>query len=183
MSYTWPVITHLESEGHIPANVFQRSAIVSSSDSGMLAFLTLSYEAANGGTTPIDTRGRRRFADAVAVAGLNAISGAHRRAVVLVLSRSADQSSIEPAAVRRYFDLIGVPLFVWSPAGPRPELAKSWGEVDDTSDVTKFPAAVERLRASLASQRVVWIASDPLSALRIEADPRCGVTPLAHLGR
>lgn len=183
MSYTWPVITHLESAGHIPANIFQRSGIVSSSESGMLAFLTLSYEAANKGTTPIDTKSRRRFADAVAVAGLNASTGAHRRAVVLVLSRSTDQSSIEPAAVRRYLDSIGVPLFVWSPAGPRPDLAKSWGEVDDISTVTRFSAAVERLRASLASQHVVWIASDPLSALRIEADPRCGVTPLAHLGR
>jgi len=183
MSYTWPVITHLESEGHIPVNIFQRSGIVSSSESGMLVFLTLSYEAANRGTTAIDTKSRRRFADAVAVAGLNAITGANRRAVVLVLNRSTDQSSIEPAAVRRYLDSIGVPLFVWSPAGPRPDLAKSWGEVDDISDLTKFAVAVERLRASLASQHVVWIASDPLSALRVEADPRCGVTPLAHLGR
>jgi hypothetical protein len=42
--------------------------------------------------------------------------------------------------------------------------------------------AVERLRSTLASQRVVWIASDPLTALRVDADPRCGITPLAHLG-
>jgi hypothetical protein len=44
-------------------------------------------------------------------------------------------------------------------------------------------AAVDRLRASLASQHVVWVASDPLKALHIEADPRCGIALLAHSGR
>ncbi|HEX7677548.1 MAG TPA: hypothetical protein VF713_05450, partial [Thermoanaerobaculia bacterium] len=125
----------------------------------------------------------RRFADAVAVAGLNASAGSHRRAVVLVLSRFADQSTIEPASVRHYLESIGVPLFVWSLTGPRPDLAASWGEIDDISNPRQFRAALERLRASLASQHIVWVASDPLSALHVEADPRCGVTPLAKLGR
>jgi hypothetical protein len=43
--------------------------------------------------------------------------------------------------------------------------------------------AVERLRASLASQHVAWVATDPLTALRAEADPRCRITTLARLGR
>jgi hypothetical protein len=182
MSYTWPIATRLEAAGHIPSNVFLRSAIIPSSDAGMLGFLTLSYSEAAGQGWVSQPNAHLRFADAVAVAGLNASTGAHRRAVVLVLSKSADQSTMEPALVRRYLAAIGVPLFVWSLTGPRADLATSWGEVDDISTMKQFAAAVDRLRASLASQHVVWVASDPLNALRIEADPRCGVTPLAHLG-
>jgi hypothetical protein len=40
-------------------------------------------------------------------------------------------------------------------------------------------AAVERLRAELKSQRVAWVATDPLTALRIHATGKCGMTPLA----
>jgi hypothetical protein len=53
--------------------------------------------------------------------------------------------------------------------------------VDDISSPKQFQAAVERLRASLASQHVVWIAGDSLSVMHVEADPRCGITPLAHM--
>jgi len=183
MRYTWPIAKHLEVAGHVPSNVFQTSAIVSSHDAGMMGFLMLDYVEASGQKGVVDPNSRRRFADAVAVAGLNASTGSHRRAVVLVLSRSADQSTIEPASVRHYLEAIGVPLFVWSLTGPRPDLASSWGEVEDISNPRQFRAAVERLRGSLASQHVVWVASDPLSALHVEADPRCGVTPLTKLGR
>jgi hypothetical protein len=180
MSYTWPVAMHLEAAGHIPSNVFQRSAIVSSREAGMFGFLMLSYGEATGSRWASQPNTNLRYADAVAVAGLNASSGAHRRAVVLVLSQDADHSTMAPAAVRRYLEAIGVPLFVWSLSGPRPDLAKSWGEVDDVSSMKLISAAVDRLRASLASQHVVWVASDPLNALHLDADPRCGVTLLAH---
>jgi hypothetical protein len=93
-----------------------------------------------------------------------------------------DSSSAEPAAIRRYLESIGVPLFVWSVSGPRPELESEWGDIDDISTPNQLRLAVERLRSTLASQRVVWIASDPLTALRVDADPRCGITPLAHFG-
>ncbi len=182
MTYTWPIAKHLEAAGHVASTVFQTSASVSSVYAGMLEFLILDYVEASGQGV-VDPNSRRRFADAAAVAGLNASTGAHRRAVVLVLSRSADQSTIEPAQARHYLEAIGVPLFVWSLTGPRPDLAVSWGEIDDISDPRQFRAAVKRLRASLASQHIVWVASDPLSALHVEADPRCGITPLAKLGR
>ena len=183
MSYTWPIAKHLEIAGNGPSTVFQTSATVSSRDAGMLGFLILDYVEASGQKGVVDPNNRRRFADAVAVAGLHASTRPHRPAVGLILSRSADQSTIEPAQVRHYLEAIGVPLFVWSLTGPRPDLAASWGEVDDVSNPRHFQAAVERLRASLASQHIVWVASDPLSALHVEADPRCGVTPLAKLGR
>jgi hypothetical protein len=179
MSYTWPVATHLEAEGHIPSNVFLRSAIVSSREAGMLGFLMLSYGGATGQRWASQPNNVPRFTDAVAVAGLNAM-GAHRRAVVLVLSQTPDRSTMQPASVRRYLDAIGVPLFVWSPSGPRPDLAQSWGDVDDVSSMKLIGAAVNRLRAALASQHVVWVASNPLDALHLEADPRCGIALLAH---
>jgi hypothetical protein len=178
MRYVWPIAQHYDAAGHVPSAIFVSSANVKASDAGMLWFLTRAYDAA-----VLDPNEHRRFADAVAVAGINAITGAHRRAVVLVLSRSADESTVKPAAVRHYLRSVGVPLFVWSLTGPRPDLAASWGNVDDISGPGRFHVAVERLRAALASQHVAWIAGDPISALRVEADPRCGLTPLAQLGR
>ena len=51
------------------------------------------------------------YADAVAVAGLNAFESFGRRAVLLVLGRVAeDSSTYRPAVVRRYLDLLRVPL-------------------------------------------------------------------------
>lgn len=178
MRYVWPIGRRFEAAGHIPSEIFVSSADVPASEGGMLWFLTRPYKAA-----VLDPNNHRRFADAVAVAGVNAITGAHRRAVVLVLSRSVDESLGTPPSVRHYLGSVGVPLFVWSLSGPRPDLSTSWGEVDDISTPNRFHAAVERLRASLASQHVAWIASDPLTALRVEADPRCGLAPMAHLGR
>ncbi|HEY3205095.1 MAG TPA: hypothetical protein VGL03_15710, partial [Thermoanaerobaculia bacterium] len=60
----------------------------------------------------------RRFADAVAVAGLEAAASYSRRAVVLVLGRTdRDDSRNDPASVRRYLERLHVPLYVWSLAG------------------------------------------------------------------
>ena len=61
-------------------------------------------------------------------------------------------------------------------------VSTEWGDIEDISTPNRLRLAVERLRSTLASQRVVWISSDPLTALRVDADPRCGITPLAHLG-
>ncbi|MEA2327097.1 MAG: hypothetical protein QOE68_2056 [Thermoanaerobaculia bacterium] len=104
-----------------------------------------------------------------------AITGAHRRAVVLVLSPREDASAHSPQSVRSYLASIGVPLFVWS-TGPRRD---AWGAIDDISTPSKMQAAVDRLRAELKSQRIAWVAADPVTALRIHATGRCGITPLA----
>jgi hypothetical protein len=186
MRYVWPVAQQIADSGHIPSNVFETSAIVSSSDAGMLMFMTYTYDASNSivHRSVRDPKSNpRRFADAVAVAGIDAVTGAHRRAVVLVLSKSVDASHSQPAGVRHYLSSIGVPLFVWSLTGPRPDLNTSWGNVDDISSPRHLQKAVERLRTSLASQHVAWVATDPLTALRAEGDPRCGITTLAQLGR
>ena len=51
-----------------------------------------------------------------------------------------------------------MPFSVWSLTSPSTQpLAKSWGEVEDVSSVDRLARALERLKADLASQRVVWI--------------------------
>jgi hypothetical protein len=188
MHYMWPIVRRIEAPGHVASNIFDMSDDISSRALGLPGFLILAFDA-NAENHPleiVEPGSQRRFADAVAVAAVNAVAAAHRRAVVLVVDCTFDlehdNSSAEPAAVRRYLESIGVPLFVWSVSGPRPDLETEWGDIDDISTPNQLRLAVERLRSTLASQRVVWISSDPLTALRVDADPRCGITPLAHLG-
>lgn len=122
----------------------------------------------------------RQFADAVAVAALATLEKGHRRAVVLVLSKLPDTSLYSASVVRRYLEEVGVPLFVWSADGPRPELAAAWGRIDDISTPTGMEAAVNHLNASLEAQRIVWVAAEPLTVLRAEAAAACGLTPVAR---
>jgi hypothetical protein len=189
MRYLWPIVRNVEPPGHVPSNLFDMSENIGSEARGVPGFLILTANPSspNHPFAQVEPDGERRFADAVAVAALTSIAAGHRRAVVLVIDCTfdleRDTSDAEPAAVRRYLESIGVPLLVWSVSGPRPDLEEAWGEIDDISIPNQLHAAVDRLRAMLASQRVVWISSDPLTALRADADPRCGITPLAHLGR
>jgi hypothetical protein len=106
-----------------------------------------------------DAQGDQRIADAVAVAGFQAVTGNHRRAVVLVLGKDLrDTSRYDPVTVRRYLESIRAPLFVWSLEKPKdnPGLA-AWGEVEDISSVHKLHKAYDRLKSELESQRIVWV--------------------------
>jgi hypothetical protein len=167
-----PLAQRRQSTNNATALLFPRSDDMNADEAGLLWFLTRSSASA-GDSFP------RQFADAIGVAGLNAIAGAHRRAVVLVLGGRHDASAHSAASVRNYLASIGVPLFVWSASGARPELRDSWGQVDDVSAPAKLQAAVDRLRAELRSQRVAWVAADPVTALRLHSTGRCGITPLA----
>jgi hypothetical protein len=99
----------------------------------------------------------RQYTDAVAVAGMNARERGQRRAVVLLLGKKADQSLYATKVVRRYLEEVGVPLLVWSPDGPRPDLADSWGPVEDVSTAAALIAASALLEKLLAQQRIVWL--------------------------
>lgn len=108
---------------------------------------------------PIPKGGDLRFADAVAVAGIQAYAGYTRRAVVLALgNRVEDASAFAPAVVRAYLQRIHVPLFVWS-LDPRTadRVAARWGGAEDVSSYPKLRAAFERLRAGLDGQQMVWL--------------------------
>lgn len=154
--------------------LFPATEDLEAGDTGLVWFLTHISGSHEDDATP------RQAADAVVVAGLNAMKGARRRAVVLVLSRHNDASSYGGAVSRRYLSSIGVPLFVWSLDGSRPELRDVWGDIDDVSSLSGLRVAADRLRAELASQRVAWVAADPVNALRIQSTGRCGLTPLAR---
>ncbi len=168
---TWP-IGRGYGDREMRALLFDHSPDVSARAGGMSFFLTRSYGDRTHLTEPL------RFADAVAVAGVNSMVGGMRRAVVFVLNDRKDISDWDPAQVRQYLADIGVPLFVWSLSGPRPDLAKTWGPVDDISNPSLLNAATRRLREELDAQRVAWLAIDPLDALHVVVKPECGLEPV-----
>jgi hypothetical protein len=173
MRVLWPVAERFTTTRKTSALLFPPSADVDAKSRRMVWLLTRFYSGRS------DEKAPRQMADAVGVAGLDVISGAHRRAVVLVLSRYKDSSTHDAASIRRYLSSIGVPLFVWSITGPRPESRDAWGEIEDISTLPGLSAAAARLRADLASQRVAWVAADSVAALRLQPTGRCAITAMA----
>jgi len=136
----------------VPAELFDMSQELKYADGGLFWYLTSIR-------VPAESEGqKRRVADAVAVAGLQAAAENYRRAVVLVLGRDdEDASRYDPATVRRYLESIHVPLFVWSLYGPNTATAKRWGAAEDISTVFKLNAAVKKLGSELEAQKIVWL--------------------------
>ncbi|HVE69921.1 MAG TPA: hypothetical protein VNI54_01030 [Thermoanaerobaculia bacterium] len=120
-----------------------------------------------------------RFADAVAVAGMEALRVPRRRAVVLVVAGETDVSRYDPMTVRRYLERIGVELHVWT-VTPR-KTDERWGEAHDISKAEYLVKAVEKLRESLDRQRVAWLPVSPYEALHVSTAPDCAWEPLARL--
>ncbi|HXH40036.1 MAG TPA: hypothetical protein VNN08_15500, partial [Thermoanaerobaculia bacterium] len=173
MRILWPVGEQFKTTSNAPALIFPPSIDVQGSTS-LVTFLSHGYGDHVNDKTP------RQAADAVGAAGLNTITGTHRRAVVLMLSQFKDASTHSGASIRNYLASIGVPLFVWSTAGPRPDLQGEWGDIQDVSSLPKLRIAAGQLRAELSTQRVAWVAAQPAQAFRIESTGRCGIAPLAH---
>jgi hypothetical protein len=121
----------------------------------------------------------RRWADAVAVAAVKAISSGRRRAVLLVLGNKPDTSYHVPEAVREYLASVGVPLFVWSVFG-NSDVGAHWGAVEDVSTMEKMAEATEKIRSALDVQRIAWIYADPFTALHAEVKEGCGYARLAR---
>jgi hypothetical protein len=106
-----------------------------------------------------EVKGETRLADAVAVAGIQALTANHRRAVLLVLDgTTADASRYDPAIVRRYLAAVHVPLYVWSLAKPPYTGAvAAWGKVENVSLLSRLENAFESLADNLQRQRIVWL--------------------------
>lgn len=99
-----------------------------------------------------------RPTSAVAVAGLAAYQGRHRRAVVLVpSSRSRGDEELTPARVRRYLDRLGVPLFVWDPESRPSQETAEWGEVRTVGTLKQLGAAFAEVEDVLDRQWIVWL--------------------------
>jgi hypothetical protein len=164
----WPVIREfVDPDSQAVSRLFEHSPEFQS-QGGLIGLLTNRWPEAYD--LP------RLYADAVAVAGMR--SAGRRGAVVLVFNARADVSHNDPAAVRRYLASIGVPFFVWS-ADPTAETSR-WGTVEDISTIQHLRAATLKLRTTLAEQRVTWIHADPLRALRVKAEERCGFAPMSR---
>ena len=131
------------------AELFDRSRPYDSTESGLHWLLTRVYH-------PVPEGPPRRFADAVAVAGLQAVAGYSRRAVVLVRGQAGDASRCRPGPVRRYLERVRVPLHVWS-LTPAAMEASEWGATEDVSSYWKLRGAVAKLKEDLEQQWIVWV--------------------------
>jgi len=131
---------------------------------------------------PVPGQSDGHVADAVASAALAALR-AGRRAIVLVVRENppGDQSIHSPRAVRRYLQRVGIPFRVWSITGATPELEAQWGPVEDISTRDAFLRAMDRLRDTLAEQRIAWLPLPAYTAFTVQPTRDCAYEPLAVL--
>ena len=148
----WPVeMQSTRGATALPAELFDVSRAFEARDGGLLWFLALSLPRT-------DLPGQQRLADAIAVAGLQALYANRRRAVLLVLSEQpVDASRSNAALVRAYLDAIRVPLAVWTLGNPADSAVSVWGEATKVHPLGRMRKAFAELKDELASQRIVWI--------------------------
>lgn len=104
-----------------------------------------------------------RYADAVAVAALQAAGSQRPRAVVLILGSAKDASQLKPADARAYAASLGVPLHVWSfDKQQSSEAPNAWGATAPITTRDRLRDAVNALRADLDAQRILWVEGDYL---------------------
>jgi hypothetical protein len=155
--FIWPVPVSYD-QGGVKSELFPQSRAFSVVDGGVHWVLTSILPNKELGPSPGGPP--QRLADAVAVAGLQAMAGNRPRAVVLLVGANPeDASRYDPATVRRYLAAIRVPLFVWKVGeGAAPAaVSASWGDVEDVSTLPGLRAAVAGLKDELSSQRIVWV--------------------------
>jgi hypothetical protein len=146
--FIWPYARRASGNG-LTADLFASSSIFTSHDGGLPWLL---------GHVQQPPGAPQRLADAVAVAGLEALNGNRRRAVLVILSRHPKDSSEQSAAnVSRYLAAIRVPLIVWSFASPQTLADLGWPAGEDVSFNPKLREAFQRLTENLARQRIVWV--------------------------
>jgi hypothetical protein len=149
LRYLWPRPVTIPGAA-LPTELFPTSRTFLAEKVGLRWLLTSVHN-------PAPENVAARFADAVAVAGINAYAGLQRRAVLLLLGQGAvDGSRYAPEAVRRYLSRLHVPLFVWSLGTPSPAAA-AWEEVQDVSTALGMLQAFADLRRELGTQRIVWV--------------------------
>jgi hypothetical protein len=155
--FVWPTARQASGSG-LNSELFDASGDFTAKDGGVLWLLQKIRP------RRIKSEENQRLADAVAVAGLQALVGNRSRAVLLVLSQEAEDRSRYPAdAVSHYLESIRVPLAVWSLGELKPATA-GWPGAQDISSRSKLEGAFERLRDDLAGQRILWIEGSHLPA-------------------
>jgi len=150
VGYVWPVSLAPE-DGSVQSELFEFIGPFGEEDPGWAWLLTHVRRVGDRSPPPY------RFADAVAVAGLQACSAGRRRAVVLVEGEERrDASQFSPGQVEDYLASLGVPLRVWSLLRNSPTRWKD-RRVEDISSYPDLSNAVLRLKEELARQRIVWV--------------------------
>ncbi|MFY9550733.1 MAG: hypothetical protein WAU32_06240 [Thermoanaerobaculia bacterium] len=150
VGFIWP-LTRRVSGGSDQTDLFESMGPFSVHDGG---FVWLLARLSRPGIPPEPPY---RFADAVAVAGMQASGSGTRRAVIFVEGdEREDASQLSPEQVTPYLESLGVPLRVWSLLGVGSGEWKG-GRPEDISTFFGLKLAVSRLRQDLESQRIVWI--------------------------
>lgn len=115
--------------------------------------------------------GGSRTADAVTATGFHAGAAPRRRAVVLLLGKSATDASVLPAAgVGRYLEEARVPFEAWALA---PNDRAGWRGARNVATPTDFYDALVALRRRVSCQSIAWVEADfrTASAAALAADP------------
>jgi hypothetical protein len=172
--FLWPLASAARGAA-LPTRLFDASREFGFADGGLLWFFTEVRH-------PAPRPGEERWADAVAVAGLQALSTQKRRAVVLVLGdEPSDGSQYDPPAVRQYLESIRVPLFLWSLERRPSTLAHSWGlPVVDVSSSDRLRRAAKELERALERQRILWIPGLHLPTAITSSTEAADLTPSAR---
>ncbi|MEP6994412.1 MAG: hypothetical protein ABI968_07825 [Acidobacteriota bacterium] len=149
MRFVWPRPVAVAGSA-LPVHLFPTSRAFLGDKAGLRWLLTSVHNPAPESTGA-------HFADAVAVAGINAYACLQRRAVLLVLGGSdVDESQYAAESVRRYLGSLHVPVYVWSLGAPS-RSAAAWGSVRDVSTTLGMLEAFAEIRKDLASQRIAWV--------------------------
>jgi hypothetical protein len=174
--FIWPVPQR--GGGAMESLLFGSSQRFDASDLGVREIL--------GGVSYPGDSSELRFAEAVAVAGIQAVSSLRPRAIVLVIgSRHEDASRLTPGQVRRYLEPTGVPLHVWSlvPLEDLPSQATEWGTITCIATGQEFQNAIDALRRDLDSQRVLWVEGDWFAReVNVKSPADASVRNLAEAG-
>ncbi|MGZ4778336.1 MAG: hypothetical protein ACXV5L_04020 [Thermoanaerobaculia bacterium] len=152
--FLWPMAS--EGTGDVKARLFPSSRSMGTMDHGIRWLIS--------NVSAPDAR-ELRYADAIAVAGLQAAGSRRARAVVLIIGADYhDASALTPAGARAYLDQVGVPLYVWHLRDEQtmPVASRAWGDGVDVSTPEKFRSAARELASHLAHQRIAWVEGDLL---------------------
>jgi len=148
--FIWPVATR--TRGTAAADLFPSSRTFMVADAPAIRSVL-----ANVSAPAADTL---RFADAVAVAALQAAGSRRPRAVVLIIgAQHRDASRLTPRQTKEYLASIGVPLFVWTASGAAPA---DWGEARRIDGSDRLRDAAADLLEEVHRQRIVWITGDAM---------------------
>jgi hypothetical protein len=147
--FLWPVPQRF-SDPVLSSDLFPSTEDLTMSSGSLHWILTRIYH-------PEGSLPSQRFADATAVAGLQAFGSSARRAVVVVLGSIEDSSRLTPDVVRAYLRRLRVPLLVWSLVPPAEQRVGGWGSLVDVSSSSRLRDAVRELKKSLKAQHVLWV--------------------------